>query len=65
MSAEIISLKEFRKQKRKRNKETVATQNRVSFGRTKAQRREEKIENQRQERALDGKQRDEPGDEPA
>ncbi len=65
MSAEIISLKEFRKQKRKRNKDAEATLNRASFGRTKVQRREEQSENQRHERVLDGKQRDDQTDEPA
>jgi len=65
MSAEIVSLKEYRKQKRKRMKETESRQNRAKFGRTKTQRREEHADDAKQERELDGKRLDDENEEPA
>ncbi|TBA22171.1 DUF4169 family protein [Rhizobium ruizarguesonis] len=37
MSAEIINLRQFRKQQARSEKEQQAEQNRISFGRTKAE----------------------------
>ncbi|CAN7475348.1 DUF4169 family protein [Rhizobium leguminosarum] len=37
MSAEIVNLRQFRKKQARSEKETQAEQNRISFGRTKAE----------------------------
>ncbi|ASR05684.1 MULTISPECIES: DUF4169 family protein [Rhizobium] len=37
MSAEIVNLRQFRKKQARSEKETQAEQNRVTFGRTKAE----------------------------
>jgi hypothetical protein len=37
MSAEIVNLRQFRKQQARSEKEKQAEQNRISFGRTKAE----------------------------
>ena len=65
MTAEIVSLKEYRKQKRKRTREKEARENRSRFGRTKAQRLEDQADARRKQRELDGKRLDDETEEPA
>jgi len=65
--AEIINLRQARKQRDRQEKESRAAANRVRFGRTKAERRQARDEEARKARDLDGKRREEgdplfPGD---
>ncbi|MHA6690501.1 DUF4169 family protein [Devosia sp. A449] len=57
--AEIINLKNFRKQKARADKETQATQNRVLFGRSKAEKLTQAAEKALAERRIDGHKKDE------
>lgn len=52
--AEIINLRQARKAKTRTAKQAEATQNRVTFGRTKAEKQATKTETARQNRTLDG-----------
>ena len=52
--AEIINLKNARKQKARADKETQAAQNRVLFGRTKAEKLQQAAEKARAEKTVDG-----------
>lgn len=56
--AEIINLRQARKHKARAEKERQAADNRVRFGRTKAERRLSELEKARADRDLDGKRRD-------
>lgn len=49
MAAEIVNLKQYKKQKAMADKEKQAEQNRISFGRTKA---DKKLTDARNEKAL-------------
>ncbi|ODT50011.1 MAG: hypothetical protein BGO80_05655 [Devosia sp. 63-57] len=57
--ADIINLRQVRKQKARSDKENVAAQNRVLHGRTKAEKQREATERQRAERLIDGHKREE------
>jgi Domain of unknown function (DUF4169) len=53
MSAEIVNLRQFRKQQARSEKEKQAEQNRISHGRTKAEKQLTKTLNEKAEKALD------------
>jgi hypothetical protein len=57
MGAEIINLHRFRKEKARREKATVSEENRVRFGRTRAERALDRIAAERNRRHLDGHER--------
>lgn len=59
--ADIINLREARKRKARAEKERQAADNRIRFGRTKAEKRLTELENSRFARDLDGKRRDDDG----
>lgn len=61
MSAEIVNLRQIRKQKARAAKQAQAAENRVVHGRTKAEREREAAARAHAARALDGARR-EPGD---
>ena len=56
--AEIVNLRQARKRKARNDREKVAEANRLTFGRTKAEKRGSKLEKQRSEKVLDGHRRD-------
>ncbi len=58
--AEIINLKNARKQKARAAKEVQAAQNRVLFGQTKAERLKQASEKALAEKHIDGHKKDEP-----
>lgn len=53
MSADVVNLRQFRKQQARADKDKLAEQNRISFGRTKAERNLTKALNEKVEKALD------------
>ncbi|MCZ7447629.1 DUF4169 family protein [Agrobacterium rhizogenes] len=53
MAADIVNLRQFRKQKARSEKEKQAEQNRLSFGRTKTEKNLTSALNQKAEKALD------------
>jgi Domain of unknown function (DUF4169) len=57
MAADILSLSKARKTKAKAAKEAKAAENRVLFGRTKAERQTETAKAAREQRLLDGHRR--------
>ena len=57
--AEIINLRNVRKQKARAERETQASQNRVLFGRTKAEKLKDAAEKAKAEKHIDGHKRDE------
>lgn len=63
MSAEIVNLNRARKAKARVDREAAAAENRVRFGRSKAEKEAERQEKRLAERHLDGHRRD--GDPPA
>jgi len=60
MSAEIINLRAYRKRKARADRETEAEENRLRFGRTKAERDKQAVEQARDKRTLDGAERSGP-----
>ncbi|MGV8856399.1 MAG: DUF4169 family protein [Devosia sp.] len=56
--AEIINLRKARKQKARTAKQTQAEQNRISFGRTKAEKQLTAAEQALAEKRIDGHRRD-------
>ena len=58
--AEIINLKNVRKQRARADKEVQASQNRVLFGRTKAEKQKQEAEKVLADRRIDGHKKDEP-----
>ncbi|WP_414473667.1 DUF4169 family protein [Microvirga sp. M2] len=58
--AEIINLRQARKQKARAEKEARAEQNRIAFGRTRAERELTRAERELAERRIDSHKRDEP-----
>ncbi len=56
----VVNLRTARKRKQRKDKENAAAENRVKFGRTKAERNVTDLEANRAERNLDGKRRTEP-----
>ena len=65
MPADIINLRQARKQRARDDKEARATENRVRFGRTKAQRQQDERSNAQAEKALDGHLRTQTSDGPS
>ncbi|WP_313612627.1 DUF4169 family protein [Agrobacterium sp.] len=53
MSADVVNLRQFRKQKARSEKEKQAEQNRISFGRTKAEKNLTTALNEKAEKTLD------------
>ncbi|MEI5678006.1 MULTISPECIES: DUF4169 family protein [unclassified Mesorhizobium] len=58
--AEIVNLRQVRKQKTRTEKERVAEQNRVLHGRTKAEKAEAKQSSEKAVRFIDGHKRQRP-----
>ncbi|CVI61570.1 MULTISPECIES: DUF4169 family protein [Agrobacterium] len=63
MAADIVNLRQFRKQKARSEKEKQAEQNRLSFGRTKTEKNLTAALNEKAERALDQGRLEKNGDE--
>jgi hypothetical protein len=65
MSADIVNLRQFRKDKARLEKEKKAEQNRLTFGRAKAEKSLTRARNEKAEKALDQGRLDKPpqGDE--
>lgn len=61
MTAEIVNLRKARKARDRAGREAEAAANRSKFGRSKAERRTESLEDARKARVLDGHRRDETG----
>lgn len=53
MSGDVVNLRQFRKTKQREDKERQAEQNRLTFGRTKAEKTLTTTLNEKAERALD------------
>ena len=53
MSGDVVNLRQVRKQKARLQKEKAAEQNRVAFGRTKAEKTLTRALNEKAEKALD------------
>lgn len=53
MSAEIVNLRQFRKKQARSEKERQAEQNRISFGRTKAEKKLTEALNEKAEKSHD------------
>jgi hypothetical protein len=62
MSGDVVNLRKFRKAKQRVEKEGQAEQNRLTFGRTKAEKTLTKAVNEKAERALDQGRREKPGE---
>lgn len=62
MTAEIINLNRVRKEKAKREKASVAEENRVRFGRNHAQKALDRISAEKARRHIDGHRRDDEED---
>lgn len=60
MSGDVVNLRQFRKRNARAEKEKQAEQNRVSFGRTKAEKSLTDALNAKAERALDQGRREPP-----
>ncbi|HTR85786.1 MAG TPA: DUF4169 family protein [Reyranella sp.] len=58
--AEIINLRQARKEKARRERDTEAQANRLRFGRTKAEKVADKDNKRRERRSLDEKELDPP-----
>ena len=63
--AEIINLRQVRKQKARAQAEKTAEQNRIAFGRTKAERKLTEAERDKAARHIDGHKLDRDEPEPA
>ena len=53
MSGDVVNLRQFRKQKARSDKEKAAEQNRIAFGRTKAEKTLTRALNEKAEKTLD------------
>lgn len=53
MSGDVVNLRQFRKQKARAEKDRQAEQNRISFGRTKAEKTRTRALNDMAEKTLD------------
>lgn len=58
MSADLVNLRQARKARAKAEREAAAAQNRILFGRTKAEKEREAAEAARKAREIDGHRRD-------
>lgn len=62
--AEVVNLRQARKQRARAGKQRKAGENRARFGRTKAERTAAADTTERRDRTLDGARREPPEDEP-
>lgn len=53
MTGDVVNLRQFRKQKARAEKDRTAEQNRISFGRTKAEKKLTTALNEKAEKALE------------
>ncbi|NML73208.1 DUF4169 family protein [Rhizobium sp. S-51] len=60
MSADVVNLRQFRKSKARSEKEKQADQNRITFGRTKAEKELTRALNEKAEKSLDQGRLDKP-----
>ncbi len=60
---DVINLRQFRKTKARAEKEKAAGQNRITFGRTKAEKDLTQARNDKAEKTLDQGRLEKPGDE--
>ena len=60
MTGDIVNLRQFRKQKARAEKDRTADQNRISFGRTKAEKQLTQTLNDKASKALDQGRRETP-----
>lgn len=58
MTGDVVNLRQFRKQKARSDKDRQAEQNRISFGRTKAEKSLTRALNDKAEQALDQSKRE-------
>lgn len=63
MSADVVNLRQFRKQKARSDKEKQADQNRITFGRTKAEKNLTSALNEKAEKTLDQGRIEKPQDD--
>ncbi len=63
MTGDVVNLRQFRKQKVRTEKDKAAEQNRISFGRTKAEKQLTKTLNDKASKALDQGKRETPLDD--
>lgn len=63
--AEIVNLNRYRKARKKERAQTAAEENRVRFGRSKAEKRADADEQDRNDRKIDGARLKDDGPEPA
>jgi len=62
MTADIINLNRFRKEKARAERASIAEENRVRFGRTRAQKAVDRISAEKARHHLDGHRRDDEED---
>ena len=62
MSGDVVNLRQFRKQKARSEKDRQAEQNRIAFGRTKAEKTLTRTLNEKAEKTLDQGRLERPGD---
>ena len=60
---EIINLRQKRKAKARTEKEKMASENRLKYGRTKEEKQKETLESKRDQRHLDGHKREKDEDD--
>lgn len=58
MTGDVVNLRQFRKQKQRLDKEKTAEQNRLTFGRTKSEKKLTETLNDKASKALDAGKRD-------
>ncbi|MBP1857393.1 DUF4169 family protein [Rhizobium herbae] len=63
MTGDVVNLRQFRKQKARTEKDKTADQNRISFGRTKAEKQLTRALNDKAGKALDQGKRETPPDD--
>jgi len=61
MTGDVVNLRQFRKHKARSDKDRQAEQNRVAFGRTKAEKSLTRALNEKAEQHLDQSKREAPG----
>ncbi len=59
--AEIVNLRRVKKQRAREEADTLAAENRVRHGRTGAQKRADRLAEERRQALLDGKRREDDG----
>ncbi len=65
VSADIVNLNQFRKQRDKARKSATVEENRAKFGRTKQERRKDDATRDKADKSLDGKKLDDDQEKPA